>query len=167
MFNPFEKFTENFIEAFLKNEKIYLIAQIYERGIDPFHDEGKTVLLLSHYADKSKADIHHSALNGDPYAALINLKREAHRKKLHEMMAADSKYVLFSSVVKSIEETEARMNRKYKQNMKRYIEKIAHWSIPGGTTLIGHLEISYGELYINMKWANQTIRPKLEDVEKS
>ena len=167
MFNPFEKFTENFIDAFRKKETMYLVSQTYERGIDPFHDEGKTVLLLSHYGDKSKADIHLSAVRGDKYAAVINLEKEAHRKKLNEMMASGSNYVLFSSIVKSIEQTEARMNRKYKQNMKRYIQKTTHWSIPGGTTLIGHLEISYGELYITMKWGNQTIRPKLEDVEKS
>lgn len=167
MFNPFEKFTEYFIEAFRKKEKIYLVAQTYERGVDPFHDEGKIVLLLSHYENKSKADIHLSAIKGDRYAAVINLENEAHRNRLSEMMAPGSKYVLFSSIVKSIEETEARMNRKYKQNMKRYIQKTTHWSIPGGTSLIGHLEISYGELFITMKWANQTIRPKLEDVEKS
>ena len=167
MFNPFEKFKEDFIEAFLKKEKIYLVTQSYERGIDPFHDEGKTVLLVSHYANKSKAEIHLSALSGDQYAELINLEKASDREKLNEMMATSSKYVLFSSIVKSIEETEARMNRKYKQNMKRYIQNTTNWSISGGTTLIGHLEISYGELFITMKWANQTIRPKLEDVEKS
>ena len=167
MFNPFEKFTEPFIDAFKRKETIYLISQTFERGRDAFHDDGKTVLLLSNYADKSKADIHLSALSGDPYAALINLQNEAHLRKLGEMLAPDSKYVLFSTIIKSIEKTELRMNRKYKQNMKRYIQNVAHWSVSGGTSLIGHLKISYGELFITMKWANQTITPKLEEVEKS
>jgi hypothetical protein len=166
MFNPFEKLSYRLMEAYRKQGKSFLVSQTYPRGIDPLIDEGKTSLLFSKYGNISHANIHLSALKGDKFAALIDLEKEAHRNKIIDMMKLDSKYILFTDVVKSVEEVERRMNAKYKENIRRYIARQTTWRIPASATVFPQLDIAFGEFFLVLKFRNQQIRFKLDELEK-
>jgi len=166
MFNPFELFQPRLVEAFLKNDVKYLVTQTFEAGRDLLTEEGKTVLLFSHYKDISQARIHLSALTGDKYAAMFNLERDDHKDKIKEMMRPDSKYVIYIDLVKNKEQVETLMNKKYSPNIRRYIERNTNWRISADKTIYPRLDIAFGELYIKITYGNQQIRFKLGDLEK-
>ncbi len=191
MFNPFVKFEPRFIPGFRKQNKRYLVSQTFTRGDDLFKIEGKVSLMLTHYDDLEKAKVHYNAVanngskkqvfvdeNGnlsnaktkkgvkkDEYAAILDLEKDEHRKKLEEMLAPDSKYVIYSSLIGDPKMVETAMDRLFKQNIKKYIERNTNWRIPRDYTIIPRPELTFGELYIVMKFAGQTARIKLEDLE--
>ena len=166
MFNPFEKLNSRIIQAFGREGKSFLVSQTFNRGLDPFRDEDKICLLFSHYGNISHARIHLSALTGDKYAAIIDLEKEEHRNKIIEMMRIDSKYVLYSSLIKSQKEVEQRMNKKYRDNLRRYINKNTSWRIPADEILNPQLDIAFGDLFIILKFRKQQIRFKLDELDK-
>ncbi|QEC69350.1 hypothetical protein FRZ67_19310 [Panacibacter ginsenosidivorans] len=168
MFNPFERFELRFIDAFKKRNKRYLVSQTYKRGYDHFENNDKDHILLSHYDDKNKAIVHKRALGGDRFAAIIDLENPAHVEKLKSMLMPDSKYVVFSILVSDTEALNRRIRLKFESNIRRYIQNKTNWRIGGEQELKTQYEITFGELYIIMKYGNkQPIRIKFEEIENS
>jgi hypothetical protein len=168
MFNPFEPFEERFIDAFRKQKKRYLVSQSFRNGIDQFHNVGKEHILLSHYEDHNKAVVHKRALGGDKYAAVIDLENSKHEEKLKSMLMPDSKYKVFSILVSDAEALNRRIKIKFENNIRRYIQNQTNWRIGGDQELQTQYEITFGELYIIMKYGSkQPIRIKFEEIEKS
>jgi len=165
MFNPFERFTPKFIDAFRKMGKSYLVSQTYPRGFDPFIDKEKTSLLFSHYDNLSHANIHLSALKGDKNAAIIDLENEKHRARISEMLKKDSNFIIFSSLILNKAELEKRLDRKYKENIRRFVNQRTTWRIPASETIYPTLDIAFGELFILLKWRRNQIRFKLDELE--
>lgn len=166
MFNPFEKLTYRIIEGFMRQGKSFLVSQTFERGIEPIIDGAKIGLLFTHYADLSQARIHLSALKGDKYAAIIDLEKEEHREKLRSMMGANSNYLLYSSLVKSKKEIERKMNRTYEEDIRRYIRKKSTWRVPADEVIYPQIDIAFGELFVLIKFRNQQLRFKLDELIK-
>ncbi len=166
MFNPFEPFNGRMIDAFRKNGKRFLVSQTYPRGKDLLTEDQRQPLLFSHYEDQSKAQIHLSALRGDRYAAVIDLENEKHREKIMEMLLENSRYWVFSTLIKSMEIVEERLNTRFRQNMRRYIDQNTTWRIPANETVLPVLDIAFGELFLILKYRRNQIRIKLEELEK-
>ena len=192
MFNPFAKFEAKFIPALRNQKKRYLVSQIFTRAKDLFQEEEKVYLMLTHYDDLGRAKIHYNAVAGnvkgnapavndkgelinlnnsennkkDKYAAILDLEKDEHRKKLEEMLSSGSKYVIYSSLIEDPRTVEDAMNRLFKEKIKQYIERFTTWRIPKDHTIVPRPELTFGELYIVMKFAGQTARVKLADLEK-
>jgi len=166
MLNPFERFQRRFIDAFRKAGKSYLVSQTFEAARDPLGDTEKKYILFSHYGNLSQAQIHLSALQGDRYAAIIDLEKESHRNKILEMLKVESYYVVYSCLISSREAVEKRLNAKYEKNMRRYIEKNTNWRIGSGKTILPQLDIAFGELFIILKYGSQQIRITLAELDK-
>lgn len=164
MFNPFVKFEEKFITAFRKVKKRYLVTQKFKR-YEEQENENKTFLMLTHYEDKGLAKIHFNALSADKFAAIIDLENDVHREKLITMLAADSKYIIYSSLTISPKEVKNLSDKIYKEKIQKFIEKKTNWRISREQTIKPKLEITFGELYVALKYGAQTIRIRLEELE--
>jgi hypothetical protein len=166
MFQPFEQFRLIFIEKLIGLKKRYLVAQSYKRAYNHFAEEHKTDILLTDYDSLGAANIHLNAIKHDKYSAILDLENSKHKEKLVEMLSPNSKYNLFWSVVKSSKELQQRINAKYKDNMRRYIERHTNWRIGRDTTIYPSVEVTFGELFIVLKYGGQTLRIKFEEIEK-
>lgn len=162
MFNPFSRFGEKYIPAFRKAKKRYLVSQTFTRC--PPQD-GKIFLILTHYDDKESARVHLNAISFDKFAAVIDLEKEVHRKKLLEMLKPGSKYVIYSSLTTEPKEVKRTVDSLFKEKVQQFINKNTNWRISRDYTVKPKLEITFGELYVVLKYGTQTIRVKLEEIE--
>jgi hypothetical protein len=167
MLQPFLRFRQMYMHRLIELEKFYLISQSYNRGNDHFADTPKTGLLMTDYNDIGLAKTHLNAIKHDKYAALLDLTRTAHKKKLIELLSADSKYAVYWAVIKSAEELQLRVNRKYKDHMRRYIESRTDWRIGRETTLRPVIQLKFGEIYVTLKFGNRRLQVKFEEIEKA
>jgi hypothetical protein len=166
MFQPFEEFRSIYIHKLIELKKRYLVAQSYKRARDPCADQHRIDIILTDYDSLGGANIHLNAVKQDKYAAILDLEKPAHRNKLSEMLAAGSGYRLFWAIVKSKKDVQERINRRYKDNMRRYIEKNTRWRIGGGETIFPNVDVTFGELFITLKYGGQTLRIKFEEIER-
>ncbi|HUS02252.1 MAG TPA: hypothetical protein VMY77_11025 [Chitinophagaceae bacterium] len=162
MFNPFSKFQEKFIPTFRKAKKRYLVSQTFTR--EPLQ-EGKTFLILTQYDDKESARVHLNAISFDKFASIIDLEKEVHREKLLDMLSPQSKYVIYSSLTIDQKEVKKTVDGLFKEKVQRFINKNTNWRISRDHTVKPKLEITFGELYVVLKYGTQTIRVKLEEIE--
>jgi len=166
MFQPFELCKPEYINRLIKMDKIYLVTQTYNKSLDHF-EATKTNILLTDYDQLGAAQIHFSAVKHDKYASIIVLTNPKHKAKILEMLHTDSEYTLYWAIVKSIDEVKKRMDLKYKDNIRRYIMKQTTWRIDASEAIRPSLQVIYGELFINLKRKNQTLRVKFDDIEKA
>ena len=166
MLQPFEIFRLEYIPRLVNLKKTWLVSQSYPRGIDELQDEKKESILLSDYDDPGLAKVHLNAVKHHKYAAIIDLKIPKHRAKLEEMLGENSKYQVFWCIVRSARELETRVNARWKENMRRYIEKHTNWRIDRNATLKPSLQVTFGELFIVLKHGSQTLRIKFDEIEK-
>jgi len=164
MLQPFGRFKAVYIPKLMEWGKYYLVSQTYTRY--PDHSEApKESLLLTDYADANEAKTHLEALHKDKYAAILHLQHPPHQAKLMELLDAGSRFHVFWAVVKSVKELEEKINAVYKPNIKSFIEQNTNWRISRETTLHPSVELIFGELFIILKYDNQAIRVKFEDIE--
>jgi hypothetical protein len=165
MLQPFERFRPMFIPRLVELEKFYLVSQTYTRYTDHSEAPPKISLLLTDYAEEDMAKTHLHALRNDKYAAMLNLQRPGHKAKLLELLGEQSAFHVFWAIVKSTRELEEKINAVFKPNMKNFIARNTNWRISRDTTLRPSVELIFGELYITLKYENQAIRVKFEDIE--
>jgi hypothetical protein len=166
MFQPFERFRREYVDRLIRMDKIYIVSQSYDRAIDHFED-AKENILFTDYDQLGLAQIHFSAIKNDRYASIINLKNPKHQLKVTQMLSDDSKYKVYWAIVKSIEEIKKRVDLKYNNNIRRYIQKNTSWRIGSDETIKPSLQVIYGELFIILKRGNQTLRIKFDEIEKA
>lgn len=164
MLQPFYAFRKEFVSKLEDLKHLYLVTQTYHRAEAA---AGTTPILLTTYDDIGLAKTHVNALKHDKYAAIIQLAKPAHKQKLLEMLEPSSQYKLFWAVVKSVEELQLRLNREYKDHIRRFIDKNTNWRIGRDTTLKPQLLVIFGELYITLKWGDRSLRIKFEEIEKA
>ncbi|WP_157580861.1 hypothetical protein [Segetibacter koreensis] len=143
------------------------MSQTYIRAFDHCDEIYKTDILVTDYDDPGLAKIHLNAVAHDKYAAIIDLTKEKHRKKIREMLEPSSRYVVYWSIVKDVKEMEMRLNNRYSENMRRYIIKNTGWRIGADETIRPSFQVTFGELYIILKRSTQTLRVRFDEIEKS
>jgi hypothetical protein len=167
MLQPFEHFKEEYIDRLLKLNKNYLVSQSYARAYNHFAEVHTIDLLMTDYDDPGLTKIHFNAVRHDKYGAVIDLTKEVHQKKLRSMLQTESKYGVYWSVVKDIDELQKRLDYKYKDHMRRYILKNTNWRIGGDEKIRPSFQVTFGELYIILKRGAQTLRVKFDEIEKA
>ncbi len=166
MLQPFELFKPVYLERLIKMNKKYLVSQSYTRGIDHFSEAERINILVSDYDDLNYASVHYNAVKKDKYASIIHLDNPNHRNKLDEMLHGD-KYIVYWCIVKSTEELEKRLDLKYKDHIRRYIKKSTKWRIGSDETIKPKFEVVFGELFLTIRYSNEKIRVKFDEIEKS
>lgn len=166
MVQPFVLFEMKYLARLRQLKRNYLVTQTYHRAHGLF-EGNRTALLLTDYDDAGLAEIHFKAVKDDPFAAIIKLHHEKHLHTLTQMLEAGSAYILFWSVVEDAAALEAFLNRSFADNIRRYIEHNTSWHIAGRQSISPSFEITFGELFINLKWNSQRKRVKFEDIENA
>jgi hypothetical protein len=166
MFQPFEKFNSPFLEGLLKLEKNFLVSQTYTRAYDHFSDERRIDILLTDYDDRTAAEKHLHAIRDDKYAAIIELKKPGHLQKIKAMLAEDSEYRLYWAVVRNKKDIMKRLELKYENHIRRYVDKL-NLNIKGSDTLRTSMKITYGEIYLVLSVYNHSITVKFEEIENA
>ena len=166
MLQPFEPLKLIYLQKLIQLKKYYLVSQTYNRATENFFDQQKISLLFSDYDAEGQAQIHLNAVRHDKYAAILDLRKPDHYKKIVEMMQADSKYLPYWAVVKRTADLEKQINMHYKDNMKAYIRQHTTWRIGGDETIRPAIAVIFGELFITLKYAGQTLKIKFSDIEK-
>lgn len=167
MLQPFEIFSERYLQKLLELKRRWIVTQSYARAIDPFAEIRKTPILLTDYDDLATAKTHWNAVSHDRYGAIIDLEKPLHRDKLAEMMADHSPYDLYWAVVRSVEELEEKINSNYKDHMRRYIENRTDWKPAGDQSMTPSIQVIFGEVYIILKYRKEVLKVKFEDIEHS
>jgi hypothetical protein len=168
MLQPFEEFKPVYIPRLLSLGRRFLVSQTYCR-VKEAHSaapESYVNLLLSDYAEMGEARLHVNAVKKDRYAAIIDLKNPVHLKKIHEMLLPGSGYRIYFAVVQSASELESLINRKYKDKLKKYVDKQTNWRLSHDSIVKPTIQLSFGELFIILKHGNQHIRIKFEEIEQ-
>jgi hypothetical protein len=165
-FLPFEKLTHALIHAFRKKGKRWLVSQTLQLNITDPVLLSKILILTTHYDDKGMASVHLQAVMDDRYASIIDLEREIHRKQLDNILANDSKYIVFSSLIRNRERVEKLAGEMYKEKYWRYLQQHSKAGISSAKSLRPSLQLIFGELFVVLKYGAETLRTKLSDIEK-
>ncbi|HMC85463.1 MAG TPA: hypothetical protein VKI61_08050 [Chitinophagaceae bacterium] len=166
MLQPFEPMKMMYLQKLVQLKKYWLVSQRYNRTIDHFPDQLKVSILFSDYDAEGHAQIHLNAVRHDKYAAIIDLRKPEHYKKITDMMQAESIYQPFWAVVRSTSDLEKGVNMSYKDKMRAYIARNTTWRIGGDETIKPAIAVIFGELFITLKYAGQTLKIKFSDIEK-
>jgi len=165
-FIPFEKLTHSLISSFRKKGKRWLVSQTLKLNISDPVLLSKTLILITHYEDKGLATVHHKAVLEDKYASVIDLERETHRKQIDSILSQDSKYILFSALIRNREWVEKQATEMYKEKYWRFIQQHSQSGISPTKSLRPSLQLIFGELFVVLKYGSETLRTKLSEIEK-
>jgi len=165
-FIPFEKLTHSLISSFRKKGKRWLVSQTLKLNISDPVLLSKTLILITHYEDKGLATVHHKAVVEDKYASVIDLEREIHRKQIDSILSQDSKYILFSALIRNRERVEKQATEMYKEKYWRFIQQHSQSGISPTKSLRPSLQLIFGELFVVLKYGSETLRTKLSEIEK-
>lgn len=166
MLQPFVLFEIKYLDKLMQLKKIYLVTQSYARAYDHFANETTIDLLVTDYDDRGLAEMHLNALKKDKYGAIIRLDNDSHKTKLLQMLAGNQ-YRLFWSVVLSSSDTKKRL-QVYTEKIRRYISHSTKWQMKGNDSVsFEGLEVTFGELFVTLKWRTQKRRVKFEEIEKA
>lgn len=163
-FQPFIPFEKKYLNKLISNKQYYWVSQSYQRGSSAVTGSRIPILITS-YDDKELAQIHKNAVKNDLYAALINIQNEAHYNTLLSMLMPESKYFVYWGVVHDYKQLEKYLNDHFGQHIKRYIDKKTNWRINGNGIFRPAFQLTFGELYITLKWSGQSVRVKFEEIE--
>lgn len=165
MFNPFVRFQKRLIPAFRGTKERYLVSQTFTRENNLYKDPNKNYLLLSEYNDLGLAKIHYNAVANDKFATILDLENDKHREKLEEMLAPDSKYIIYSSLVGDPKKAKDALDKSLKGKMQKYLTMHTNWRIGKDEEILPNLEVTFGELYVWVRFGNQKVRDKLSVIE--
>jgi len=165
-FIPFEKLTHSLISSFRKKGKRWLVSQTLKLNISDPVLLSKTLILITHYEDKGLATVHHKAVLEDKYASVIDLERETHRKQIDSILSQDSKYILFSALIRNRERVEKQATEMYKEKYWRFIQQHSQSGVSPTKSLRPSLQLIFGELFVVLKYGSETLRTKLSEIEK-
>jgi hypothetical protein len=121
--------------------------------------------LFSDYAELGEAKLHLNAVKTDRYAAIIDLNKPTHLKKIQDLLEAGSGYRIFFAVVRSATALENLINKKYKDKLKQYVDKHTNWRISRDAVVKPTIQLSFGEIFIILRHGSQQIRIKFEEIE--
>ena len=158
--------TPQLIAGLRKNGKRWLVSQTLDVTASVAMSEAKIFLLLSHYDDAGMASVHLKAVIDDKYASLIDLEKDIHRKQLEKILARDSAYVVYSSLIRNKEQVEKMAADLYREKYWQFIRQHARSGINPNKSIRPSIQLIFGEIFIVLKYGSETMRTKLADIEK-
>ena len=121
--------------------------------------------LFTDYDDIGIA-INHYKNVADQYRAMLDLENEKHRNKIIELLAPASKFIVYAAFIKDNDIVQKSLYDTYHTQMRKYIVQRTDWKIGADKTIFPKLELIFGELFVSFKYAGQTKRIKLDELEK-
>ena len=166
-FQPYPRLEEKYLPEFLKKGKRYFVSQFYHQGQVKYFGKEKISIVFTLYGSLVDANVHFDAVRKDKYASVIDLEKPVHMDKVMSMLQADSKYDVYVSMVWKNDETAAYIKKHYSTNVVRYVSKSTGWRIPRAEEVEFALKIIFGEPFLEIKWRNNTLQVRFEDIENA
>ncbi len=163
MFNPFFPFSMQLLNAFIVQNKKFFVRQTFDRGKNPFDDDIKGYFMVSHYDDKTAAATHFDALKGDPNRFLYNWNNQEHQEKLKIAAGSPKGYKIYSSVFQK--DWEKHITDKTKAKIRMYVAGLG-WRPSRNDGLTTDFYLTFGEVYIRLKYKGHVEKIKFEEIEK-
>lgn len=167
MINPFSLMHSGYIDAFRMRGKRYLILQQFTRENNLFKEEGKTYLLVSHYDDLGLALLHYKEVKDEPVARMIDLEKENERIEFESMLSVNSEYIVYSILDSNPKATKMAIDKQLKYKIQDYVAKETKWRISRHHEFVPDLEVTFGELFVILKYSGRNIRVPLKDLENA
>jgi len=168
MLQPFEPFTPSLILRLKKLDRPFLVSQSYPRAMTRSEKaaDQKMALLFSDYPARGPARLHFEAIRADRYAAVIDLQNEKHQRTLEQMLEPISNYQLFFAMLRSAKALENQVNGFYKDRLRQYVDRHTTWRLPRDAAVKPSVELVFGELFLVIQHAGQTLRIRFMDIEE-
>ena len=163
--NPFERLDRRLIDAFIRTNHKWIVTQRFSRL--PAVDGGPTALLCTDYDDVGLALVHKKALRDDPYGYILDLENPVHLQKLNDLILPGSGFIVYAAIVRSRAGLEKRLTRVVSDNLRRYVARNTSWKVAGSRTVSCQYETTFGELFVILSFGSESLRVRLEDVERS
>mgnify|MGYP003511993201 CR=1 FL=1 len=145
-----------------------MVVQKYERGKDMFLDENKISLVATHYNNNPAAADHFKALKDTENGSLFDLENDIERQRFTEMLQPNSQFIIYTALTADKQKVKLSIDKNFKENIRRYIQKKTNWHIGGKETITPDLELIFGELFVILKYSGkQDLRVKMEEIEKA
>lgn len=164
MLQPFVPFEKIHLKQLIDLGCMYVVTQTYNRA-DHFINNQQIQILLTDYKDLGPATMHFNAVKKDKYGAIINLKNRKHLDKIEEMMTGKV-YDLYWGILKSSADLKKRLNASYKPKIRRYLMDKTSWRVSQDEEVTSQFEVTFGELFLILKWRTQRIRIKFAEIER-
>lgn len=162
MHNPFQLYSPQLLHALLKAGHKYFVRQTYSRGLAHFNEEQKGAFLISHYSDKSKAQIHFEALKNDGNRFLYDTFEKGHLEKLQTAATQPTGYKIYAPLLLQQWKPSDIMAGK----VKIYIDHKLKWRAGRGDTVKTNLFIQFGEIFIALKLGIHEVKIPLSEIER-
>ena len=154
------------MDAYLTDGHFFIVTQTYRGGTDMFSDESKEQIMMSDYKDINLAKVHKQALINDKYAYILDLRIKEHMSKAKEMLLPESAYLVFSNYIEDKKVIKQHIDKYYSEHLRTYVNRETTWRIGGNEQIKPDLELIFGELFVILKYAGQTRKLRLTDLEK-
>lgn len=165
MFNPFVPFHIRMIDSLRQIGHRYIVTQTFHHALDSSTADPRLPLLLSDYKDVHTATVHFRALD-DPYRAILDLEREDHRAKITGMLDPGSRYQLWAAFIQDRRQVEQRLNEQYSAQIRNYVARNTDWRVGSDRTLRPRLQMIFGELFVILKYGQQTEQFRLSELDR-
>ena len=163
MFNPFAPFDPRLLEKFkLKGVKAF-VKQTYERGKSRLDEKNITAYLLIHFTSLPMAQQYFQSIQADTGRRLFRLDDLAESQELHTLLNQPSNSRFFTSL--TIKDANEKAKKLLDKQIRAYITYKTDWQPPRSADISFNLELSFGELYVQLKYGNREIKMKLSELE--
>jgi hypothetical protein len=167
MLQPFLPLKSIYLKRLVSLGKRYLVVQSYARAFNPLSQDKRQGLVVTDYDSIGQAKIHLNAIKTDQYAAILYLDNETHSRKINELISPGSDFQVFWGVVFKADELQKKLTLGYKEHIKRYISTNTNWKISRDIGVQPKFKIIYAELFIILKYGNETLQIKFLEIEKA
>lgn len=162
LFNPSYPFTEELLASFINKEVHHFVKSTYHRGIT---EEIQEAYLITHYHVQSEAERHFNVIPYDKHRQLYDLRREEDVTKLRWETSAIPLRQSFSILMHP--DSEKRVNKRFKDNTRRYLEKHTRWDLKGRVTIYPKLRFQLGVLFVRIYHEGNEIIVPFTEIENS
>lgn len=162
MHNPFSLLSHELLDALVQAGHQYFVRQTYRRGLDHFDAGVRAAFLISHYTDKSKAQIHYKSLSSDPHRFLYDIEAPGHLEKLRIAAGQPEGYRIYSPLL----QREWKPSGMMAQKIRNYIDDQLHWKPGKKQGVKTDLFLQFGELFITLKWKTTEVKIPLAEIER-
>lgn len=164
MFNPLAPWTERALKGFIEQGKRFFVRQNFPRGRNPFDEGIRGCFLICHYEVFSQAREHYDALRNDPARFLYDWENAEHRRRLLFAAAQPDGYRIFTNTF--LPEWERHITERLKKKIRAYIQKRG-WSPAREDGVLIDFYPHFGEVMISLRFREQKLSVKLEEIEHS
>jgi hypothetical protein len=162
MFNPLCIFSSELLEAFVKSGQKYFVRQSFNRGLIS-NEKLNHAFLISHYSDFGQAYEHFEAIAQDHHRRLYRWSEPDDRNRLQLAATQPAGYTIYASVV--MPGWKEKAERELKVQVRNYIARKNLWHPAKKDSVEFELYPHFGEVFVRMRFHNQEIKIRLEEVE--